>query len=57
MDPLALTGLVLAHGGIPGAIAEASVAIVVIALFGSIWMRERSARRSRDRNGTTRRDD
>jgi hypothetical protein len=57
VDPLALTGLVLAHGGIPGAIAEASVAIVVIALFGSIWMRERSARRSRDRNGTTRRDD
>jgi hypothetical protein len=48
---------VLAHGGIPGAIAEASVAIVVIVLFGSIWMRERSARKSRDDARPTPRDD
>ena len=57
MDPLALNELVLAHGGIPGAIAEASVALAVIGLFGSIWLRERSARKSRDQRGVRERDD
>ena len=52
-----MIGMVLAHGGIPGAIAEAAVALVVIGLFGSIWLRERSARKSRDERGVRRRDD
>lgn len=49
--------MVLAHGGIPGAIAEATVAVAVIAIFGSIWLRERSARKSRDRGEFRERDD
>ena len=52
-----MIGMVLAHGGIPGAIAEAAVALVVIGLFGSIWLRERSARKSRDERGVRERDD
>ena len=52
-----MIGTVLAHGGIPGAIAEAAVAFVVIVLFGSIWLRERSARKSRDQGGFKERDD
>jgi hypothetical protein len=35
----------LAHGGIVGAIAEASVAIVVTGIFVAVWLRERSARK------------
>lgn len=52
-----MIGTVLAHGGIPGAIAEAAMAIAVIGLFGSIWLRERSARRSREKTGVRKRDD
>lgn len=42
----ALPGLI-AHGGVWGAIAEASVAVAVIAFFAAIWQRERRARRRR----------
>jgi hypothetical protein len=35
----------LAHGGVPGAIAEAAIALAVVGLFAAIWLRERSARR------------
>ncbi len=57
MDPLALNELVLAHGGIPGAIAEAALAFAVVGIFASIWFRERSARKSRDERGFKQRDD
>jgi hypothetical protein len=43
----------LAHGGVPGAIAEGMVALAVIGFFAAAWLRERSARRHRDRAGTT----
>jgi hypothetical protein len=38
----------LAHGGVLGAIAEATVALTVVLFFVAIWLRERSARRRRD---------
>ena len=38
----------LAHGGVPGAIAEAAIALAVVGLFVGIWLRERSARRADD---------
>jgi hypothetical protein len=41
-----LTAAVLAHGGIPGAIAESVIALSVVALFVGIWLRERSARKA-----------
>jgi hypothetical protein len=31
----------LAHGGVPGAIAEASVAMLVVGVFVAVWHRER----------------
>ncbi len=37
---------VLAHGGVPGAIAEAAIALAVVGLFAGIWLRERSARKA-----------
>ena len=37
---------VLAHGGIPGAIAESAIALSVVGLFVAIWLRERSARKA-----------
>jgi hypothetical protein len=37
---------VLAHGGVPGAIAESVIALSVVALFVGIWLRERSARKA-----------
>ncbi len=43
-----LTGALLAHGGLAGAIAEATIALAVVAVFAGIWFRERSARRADD---------
>jgi hypothetical protein len=37
---------VLAHGGVPGAIAESAIALAVVGLFVGIWLRERSARKA-----------
>jgi hypothetical protein len=37
----------IAHGGLVGAIAEASIAIVVTGVFVAVWLRERSARKSK----------
>jgi len=39
----------VAHGGIPGAIAEGTIALAVVALFVAIWLRERSHDDDRDR--------
>jgi hypothetical protein len=36
----ALAGLV-AHGGVAGALVEASIALVVILVLGMVWLRER----------------
>jgi hypothetical protein len=38
-----VTGLV-AHGGVGGAIAESLVGVTVLAIFVSVWLRERRAR-------------
>jgi hypothetical protein len=43
----ALPGLVLAHGGIPGLIAETSLVFVGLGLFG--YFIRRSAKRERER--------
>jgi hypothetical protein len=42
MAPLAE---LVAHGGVAGAIVEASVAVAVVAGLVAVWLRERSARR------------
>ena len=58
MAPLA--GLIetpLAHGGLAGAIAEAVVALAVTGVFIAVWLRERSARKSRAAAGITEQDD
>jgi len=39
----------VAHGGIPGAIAEGTIAIVVVVLFVAVWLRERASGDERDR--------
>ncbi len=41
-----MIGAVLAHGGVPGAIAEAAIALAVVGVFVGIWLRERSARKA-----------
>jgi hypothetical protein len=40
----ALAGLI-AHGGVVGLIVEAFVALAVVGVLVSVWLRERSARR------------
>ncbi|MFO7572251.1 MAG: hypothetical protein R6W48_06580 [Gaiellaceae bacterium] len=59
MAPLAGIEL-LAHGGVPGAIAEGLIAIAVAGVLGAVWLRERRAGRERDdaaRPGELRDDD
>jgi hypothetical protein len=46
---VAALALVVAHGGIPGAIAEGTIALGVVALFVAVWLRERSGGEKRDR--------
>jgi hypothetical protein len=41
--------MILAHGGIPGLIAETLIGLTVAALLASIWLRERR-RRARGSN-------
>lgn len=36
--------MILAHGGIPGLIAETLIGLTVAVLLGSIWLRERRRR-------------
>jgi len=40
-----MIAVALAHGGVVGVIAEASVAIAVTGVFVAVWLRERSARK------------
>ena len=35
---------VLAHGGIPGLLAELSLGLLVVVLLGVVWLRERRRR-------------
>jgi uncharacterized membrane protein len=43
-----MSGLVVAHGGLAGGIAEAFVGLAVVGIFVAIWLRERSARREEE---------
>jgi hypothetical protein len=53
----ALAWLILAHGGVPGAIAEGTIAVAVLGLFVAVWLRERRGGEDEDRvNGERRRD-
>jgi hypothetical protein len=47
----------VAHGGVPGAIAEGTIAVAVVALFVAIWLRERRSGEERDRLNDERRRD
>lgn len=42
----ALDGLILAHGGVGGAIVEALLVVSIAAVFFAVWLRERRADRS-----------
>jgi hypothetical protein len=44
----------VAHGGIPGAIAEGTIALAVVALFVAVWLRERAGGEEQD--GVSRRE-
>ena len=53
-----IISLLLAHGGVPGAIAEGTIAVAVIALFVAVWLRERRGGEDEDGlNGERRRRD
>jgi hypothetical protein len=41
----------LAHGGLIGAVVESAVALAVVGILVAVWLRERSARRSRASDG------
>lgn len=54
----ALAGLApLAHGGVPGAIAEGLIAVAVAGVLGAVWLRERRASRERGARRGELRDD
>jgi hypothetical protein len=53
MGPLAW---LVAHGGIPGAIVEASLAVGVAALFVAVWLRERGSDETREEKERRERD-
>lgn len=44
----ALAGLILAHGGLGGAIVEAVLVVGLLAVFLAVYLRERRARRDGD---------
>jgi hypothetical protein len=44
---------IVAHGGIPGLIAELGIALGAMALFAWIWWRERRRRARRNQRLTT----
>jgi hypothetical protein len=54
---LVITSLLVAHGGVPGAIAEGTIAVAVVALFVAIWLRERRSGEEQDRLNDERRRD
>ena len=47
----------LAHGGVPGAIAEGAIAIAVIGVLVAVWLRERREGEERDKVSDERRRD
>jgi hypothetical protein len=54
---LVIISLLVAHGGVPGAIAEGTIAVAVVALFVAIWLRERRSGEEQDRLNDERRRD
>lgn len=38
----------LGHGGVPGAIAEGTIALLVAAVLGAVWLRERRSGAGRE---------
>ena len=52
-----IISLLVAHGGVPGAIAEGPIAVAVVALFVAIWLRERRSGEEQDRLNDERRRD
>ena len=48
MAPVAGVAGVIAHGGTGGAIVEALIGLVVVAVVVAVWLRERSARRAEE---------
>jgi hypothetical protein len=54
---LVITSLLVAHGGVPGAIAEGTIAVAVVALFVAIWLRERRSGEEQGRLNDERRRD
>ena len=47
----------VAHGGVPGAIAEGTIAVAVVAVFVAVWLRERRSDDDEDRVNDERRRD
>jgi hypothetical protein len=37
----ALAGLIIAHGGVTGAVVEALIALAIVAVLVAVWLRER----------------
>jgi hypothetical protein len=42
------TGLLLAHGGVGGAIIEIAIVLTILAIFLAVWRRERSTSQAQD---------
>jgi len=47
---------IVAHGGVPGAIAEGAIALAVVGVLVAVWLRERRDGEERDRVSDERRD-
>jgi hypothetical protein len=47
--------LLVAHGGVPGAIAEGTIAVAVVAIFLAVWLRERRSGEDEDKLNDERR--
>jgi hypothetical protein len=41
-----LAGLIVAHGGVAGAVAESLIVVAIGAVFLAVWIRERRAGRA-----------
>ncbi len=53
MAALAGLAMLVAHGGVGGAIVEALLALSIAGVFLAVYLRERRASRSRDENDET----
>ena len=46
MAALAGLAVLLAHGGLGGAIVEGLLVVAILAVFAAVWLRERRARKA-----------